>query len=124
MQACLHRKLRPCRLLGPACVAQLRHVGWAEVVCTNASKAKRVGQVLGAVVAAGEQHRRRVNTATLNLVLKEATAWKAPPTQRVGGRKGRIYYATQVGWCCFLLFMITNAWPCGLVVLKNTGWVA
>lgn len=75
---------------------QLRHVSWAEVVCTTASRARRVSQVLSAVVAAGEQHRRRVNTATLNLVLKEATAWKSPPTHRTGGRKGRIYYATQV----------------------------
>ena len=31
----------------------------------------------------------------LTQVIREATAWKAPPTQRKGLRKGRIYYATQ-----------------------------
>ncbi len=52
--------------------------------------------VLEAVLEAGEQHRRRIPTATLNMVVKEATAWKAPPTQRGSLRKGKIYYATQV----------------------------
>lgn len=40
-------------------------------------------------------HRRRISTATLNMVLQEATAWKAPPTVRNTTRKGRVYYATQ-----------------------------
>ncbi len=57
---------------------------------------RRVPEVLSAVLAAGEQYKRRVSTATLNLVVKEATAWKAPPSQRGSQRKGRIYYATQV----------------------------
>mmetsp|Transcript_429 Transcript_429/g.1066 ORF Transcript_429/g.1066 Transcript_429/m.1066 type:complete len:654 (+) Transcript_429:34-1995(+) len=74
---------------------QLRHVGWASVVCTSAHKGRAVDQVVEAIVAAGEQHRRRVSTATLNLVIREATAWKAPPTQRRSLKKGRIYYATQ-----------------------------
>lgn len=56
-----------------------------------------VPDVMAAVLAAGEQHRRRVSTATLNLVIKEATAWKSPPSQRGSMRKGRIYYATQAG---------------------------
>ncbi|KAF5828667.1 P-loop containing nucleoside triphosphate hydrolase protein [Dunaliella salina] len=74
---------------------QLRHVGWASVVCTTAHKGRAVDQVVEAIVAAGQQHRRRVSTATLNLVIREATAWKAPPTQRRSLKKGRIYYATQ-----------------------------
>ncbi len=53
-------------------------------------------EVLASILQAGEEHRRRVSTATLNLVLKEATAWKAPPTQRNTMRKGKIYYCTQV----------------------------
>lgn len=70
---------------------------------------KAVPEVVDAIVAAGEQHKRRVSTATLNMVLSEATAWKAPPTQRRSLKKGRIYYATQVrvenlhsnkGWEC------------------------
>ncbi|KAG2451767.1 hypothetical protein HYH02_003546 [Chlamydomonas schloesseri] len=76
---------------------QLRHVAWASVVCTSAIYGRHVEDVLEAVLDAGEQHRRRVPTATLNMVLREATQWKAPPTQRGSLRKGRIYYATQAG---------------------------
>ncbi|KAL6745897.1 P-loop containing nucleoside triphosphate hydrolase protein [Haematococcus lacustris] len=75
--------------------AQLRHVSWATVVCTTASSGKAMPEVVQAILDAGTQHRRRVSTATLNMVLNEATAWKAPPTQRKSSRKGRIYYATQ-----------------------------
>lgn len=77
--------------------AQLREVDWAPVICTTASRGRRVQEVLAAILAAGEQHRRRVPTATLNMVLREAVAWKAPPSQRGSGRQGRIYYATQAG---------------------------
>lgn len=53
-------------------------------------------EVVKSIVKAGDEHRRRVSTATLNLVIKEATAWKAPPTQRRSMKKGKIYYGTQV----------------------------
>lgn len=59
------------------------------------SKGQNVDAVLKGILAAGQQHRRRISTATLNLVLREAVAWKAPPSQRGSGRQGRIYYATQ-----------------------------
>jgi GTP-binding protein len=75
--------------------AQLRHVGWAGVVCTNARRGRGVPEVLEAVLKAGEQHRRRVSTATLNMVVREAVSWKAPPSLRGSGRQGRVYYATQ-----------------------------
>ncbi len=41
-------------------------------------------------------HRRRITTATLNLVVREAVGWRSPPSLRGDPRKGRIYYATQV----------------------------
>jgi predicted GTPase len=71
------------------------------------SKGRSVDQVVAAVLAAGEQHRRRVSTATLNLVLREAVAWKAPPSQRGNLKQGRIYYATQaaVSPPTFVLFV-------------------
>jgi GTP-binding protein len=53
--------------------------------------------VIKAILKAGKEHRRRVSTATLNMVLKEATAWKSPPMKRGSLRKGKIYYATQAG---------------------------
>ncbi|KXZ52493.1 hypothetical protein GPECTOR_9g537 [Gonium pectorale] len=73
--------------------------GKAVVVVVNkpGMPSRHVDDVVAAVLEAGEQHRRRVSTATLNMVLREATQWKAPPTQRGSLRKGRIYYATQAG---------------------------
>jgi hypothetical protein len=76
-------------------LVQLRAIGWATVVCTTASKGRQVDDVVAAILAAGVQHRRRVPTATLNLVVREAVAWKAPPTARGSGRQGRVYYSTQ-----------------------------
>ena len=52
-------------------------------------------KVLKACVHAGAQHMKRVSTGTMNLVVGDATMWKAPPSQRGGGLKPRIYYATQ-----------------------------
>ncbi len=77
--------------------ANLRQIPWAPVICTTANKGRRVPEVVAAIQQAGEQHRRRVSTATLNLVVKEAVAWKAPPTMRGSSRQGRLYYGTQAG---------------------------
>lgn len=70
-------------------------MSWANVVCTTATRGRGVDDVLQSILAAGEQHRRRISTATLNMVMREAQAWKAPPSTRGTGRKGRLYYATQ-----------------------------
>eukprot|EP00887_Chlorella_sp_A99_P006783 scaffold2.g6783.t1 len=43
-----------------------------------------------------EEHRRRITTSTLNLVLSDAAAWRQPPTTG-SGRRGRVYYGTQAG---------------------------
>jgi GTPase len=66
-----------------------------------------VPEVIEAIQKAGEQHRKRVSTATLNLVVREAVAWKGPPTVRGTSRQGRVYYATQVahGPPTFILFV-------------------
>ncbi|KAG1670817.1 hypothetical protein FOA52_003408 [Chlamydomonas sp. UWO 241] len=77
--------------------AQLRHVSWATVVCTTANEGEGVKKVVKAIFKAGKEHRRRVTTATINMVIKEATSWKLPPSQRQGHRRGKIYYATQAG---------------------------
>lgn len=52
-------------------------------------------KVLKACVAAAAQHGKRVSTATLNVVLGDATAWKAPPSSRSKRRAPRLYYVTQ-----------------------------
>jgi len=76
-------------------VSELRPVAWAEVLFTSAKTKQRVGTLLDAVQRAAREHERRVTTATLNMVVAEATAWKAPPSTKGAKRKGRIYYATQ-----------------------------
>jgi predicted GTPase len=57
--------------------AELRPVDWARIVFTSAKSGQRVPKLLEAVKAAGEEHRRRIATATLNMVVQ------------VRGRKGR-----------------------------------
>ena len=59
----------------------------ASVVYTSA-----LGAVPKVLATAAERHRKRLTTATLNAVV-QADLWKSP--QRRGGRKGKIYYATQ-----------------------------
>lgn len=76
--------------------AQLRPVEWANIVFTSAKTGQRVKRVLDAVTAAAEEHRRRITTSTLNLVLSDAAAWRQPPTTG-SGRRGRVYYGTQAG---------------------------
>ncbi len=56
---------------------------------------QRTKKVLELVVAAREQHQRRVSTAILNEVLRDAVEWHKPPGNR-GGKQGRMYYCTQV----------------------------
>ena len=53
-------------------------------------------KLLEAVEGAVEQHRRRISTATLNLVVRDAVTWRPSPTPKGSKRRGRIYYATQV----------------------------
>jgi GTP-binding protein len=76
--------------------AQLRPIEWANVVFTSAKTGQRVKRILEAATAAAEEHRRRITTATLNLVLQDASAWRAPPSTG-SGRRGRVYYGTQAG---------------------------
>ena len=57
---------------------------------------QRISKILDAAAAAAEEHRRRISTATINMVVRDAVNWRQPPTVRGANRKGRIYYATQV----------------------------
>ncbi|KAL2535867.1 GTP-binding family protein [Forsythia ovata] len=41
-----------------------------------------------------KERSRRLSTATLNQVVREAVAFKPPPRTR-GGKRGRVYYCTQ-----------------------------
>ena len=76
--------------------AELRPIEWANIVFTSALTGQRVKRVLDAATAAAEEHRRRITTATLNMVIQDATGWRAPPSTG-SGRRGRVYYGTQAG---------------------------
>lgn len=62
---------------------------------TSRFAGKNVHKVLKACVDSAEKHAQRVTTATLNLVVSEATAWKAPPSLRGSTKQPKLYYATQ-----------------------------
>lgn len=55
------------------------------------------------IVAASEvekERSRRLGTSILNQVVLEAVAFKPPPRTR-GGKRGRVYYCTQVFVSCY-----------------------
>ncbi len=84
---------------------ELKFMDYAPVLFTSALTGQRVSTVLAAVKAAYEQASRRVTTGALNDVLGDAQVALQPPV--VGGRKLKIYYATQQGICppTFILFV-------------------
>ncbi|WP_287129879.1 ribosome biogenesis GTPase Der [Candidatus Cyanaurora vandensis] len=73
----------------------LYYLEWAPIIFISALTGQRVSKLYPLVDEAVTQHRRRVTTAVLNEVLKEATLRHSPPASRQG-RQGRIYYGTQV----------------------------
>lgn len=70
-------------------------IPWASIELISVQERQRVQRIIGLVDEALVQHRRRVSTAVLNEVLREAVDWHRPPTTRQG-KQGRIYYCTQV----------------------------
>lgn len=70
-------------------------ISWAPVELISVIKKQRVGKVMEMADKALEQHRRRISTAVLNEVLRDAVDWHKPPSTRQG-KQGRIYYCTQV----------------------------
>ncbi|GAB0494267.1 hypothetical protein MMPV_005559 [Pyropia vietnamensis] len=74
---------------------KLAVIPWAQVELVSALERQRTQRVISMVDAAVEQHRRRVSTATLNEVLRDAIEWHRPPSTKQA-RQGRVYYCTQV----------------------------
>lgn len=70
-------------------------IPWAPVELVSVLEKQRVGKIIGFITDALEQHRRRVSTAVLNEVLREAVDWHKPPATKTA-KQGRIYYCTQV----------------------------
>lgn len=86
-------------------IDDLKFMDYAQVLFTSALTGQRVNTVLDAVKSAWEQASRRITTGALNDVLGDAQVALQPPM--MGGRKLKIYYATQQGSCppTFVLFV-------------------
>lgn len=52
-------------------------------------------RIIAAVAMVQKERSRRLGTSILNQVVQEALAFKPPPRTRAG-KRGRIYYTTQV----------------------------
>ena len=68
---------------------------WALITHASATAKRRMPQVLTAAQTAGAEHARRLSTATLNLVVRDAVTYRGPPGTKGSPKKGRVYYATQ-----------------------------
>lgn len=82
-------------------------IPWAPVELVSVLEKTRIGKIISLVEEALEQHRRRVSTAVLNDVLREAVEWHRPPATRAG-KQGRIYYCTQVASRPPIIAMFVN----------------
>jgi GTP-binding protein len=72
---------------------RLRFVPWGKIVRTSALTGRGVERVLPAVLEAISSHRRRLETAVLNRVVRQAQERRPHP--RRGGRAARVLYAVQ-----------------------------
>ena len=74
---------------------ELPQVRWAPILFISAATGQRVGKIYGAIDDAIQAHRKRISTAVLNEVLRDATLWQPPPSKR-SGAQAKIYYCNQV----------------------------
>ncbi|HNW85412.1 MAG TPA: ribosome biogenesis GTPase Der [Candidatus Limiplasma sp.] len=83
----------------------LKFMSYAPVIFLSALTGQRVNTVLTKAKEVFENYRRRIPTGVLNEALADAQATLQPPMQ--GGRKLKIYYATQQAVCppTFIFFV-------------------
>ncbi len=74
---------------------QLAFAGYALSIFVSAKTGQRVDKVLPLADFIAEQHSRRITTAQLNEVIREAVDLNPPPTDK--GKRLKVLYATQVG---------------------------
>ncbi|KAF8109507.1 hypothetical protein N665_0095s0075 [Sinapis alba] len=73
---------------------KLRSLKWAPIVYSTAITGHSVDNIVVAAATVQKERSRRLSTAILNQVIREAVAFKSPPRTR-GGKRGRVYYCTQ-----------------------------
>jgi len=74
---------------------ELKFVPWVPVLFVSALTGQRVSRILPLALRVNAERERRLSTAELNDMLRNATARYSPPTK--AGKKLRLYYGTQVG---------------------------
>ena len=86
-------------------LSQLKFMDYCPVQFISAMTGQRVNTVLSQVCEVYAEACKRIKTGVLNDILNEATNALQPPLQ--GGRRLKIYYATQQGTCppTFILFV-------------------
>ena len=86
-------------------ISDLKFMSYTPVLFLSALTGQRVHTVLAKAKEVFENYRRRIPTGVLNEALADAQASLQPPMQ--GGRKLKIYYATQQAVCppTFIFFV-------------------
>lgn len=74
---------------------EFKFLSFAPIVFVSAKTGQRTGKIMEEVSAVAEQFARRVTTAELNRVFKEAVESHHAPLHH--GRRVKFYFATQVG---------------------------
>jgi len=74
---------------------ELPMVRWAPILFVSAVTGQRCKKVYDLVDAAVAAHRKRISTAVLNEILRDAIMWQPPPSRR-SGAQAKIYYCNQV----------------------------
>jgi GTP-binding protein len=72
---------------------ELEFLSWVSMVFTSAKFGQRVNKVLDMALQVAEERRKRIPTATLNKMIREAVTEHPPPTKP--GKWLKILYATQ-----------------------------
>ncbi len=74
---------------------ELRFMDYVPILFVSALTGQRVQKVLPLALEIWEEAGKRLTTAEINHILRDATARHSPPTK--WGKKLRLYYGTQVG---------------------------
>ena len=73
---------------------EFQYLSYAPIVFVSAMTKQRLSKLPALIKQVNDNHRKRIQSATLNEVIMDALALN--PTSTVNGKRLRVYYATQV----------------------------
>lgn len=73
---------------------EFQYLSYAPIVFVSALTKQRLNKLPALIKQVNDNHRKRIQSATLNEVISDALALN--PTSTVNGKRLRVYYATQV----------------------------